>query len=327
MNAKEKNKKIKESLDKLDETFGAGSVIRLGDNKKVGDIEFISTGSLKLDAAVGGGVPRGRITEIIGMESTFKSSLCFQTMAECQKGGGLVAIIDFEHAYSKEQAESLGVNNDEIYFSQPRTAEEGLSVLEELIKSGAFDLICVDSIAAMLPASEDEGTMSAQSMGVVAKLMSKALRKLAGPISFSNTAVIFVNQYRQVIGTYFPTTTGSGGLALKFYASVRLETSRANIKEGDEVIGNILKVKVLKNKVGVPFRRVELRYLFDKGFDKLTELIEVGIDTGIILRGGSWISYRDIKLQGLEKFGQLLNDNAELKSEIEGKIKEKLNAA
>lgn len=324
MNAKEKNKKIKESLDKLDETFGVGSVIRLGDNKKVGDIEFISTGSLKLDAAVGGGIPRGRITEILGMESTFKSSLCMQTMAECQKNGGLVAIVDFEHAYSKEQAANLGVNNDEIYFSQPRTAEEGLSVLEELIKSGAFDLICVDSIAAMLPASEDEGTMSAQSMGVVAKIMSKACRKLIGPIASSNTAVIFVNQYRQVIGSYVPTSVGSGGLALKFYASVRLETSRANIKEGDEIIGNILKVKVLKNKVGVPFRRVELRYLFDKGFDKLTELIEVGIDANIINRQGAWISYETIKTQGIEKFKQLVVDNDELRIEIENKVKAKL---
>lgn len=325
MEKKEKLKKIKESLEKLDKSYGSGSVIRLGDNQKVGDVEFISTGSLKLDAAIGGGIPRGRITEIVGMESTFKSSLCMQTIAECQKSGGIAAVIDFEHAYSKEQAESLGVNNDDVYFSQPDTAEQGLTILQELITSGAFDLICVDSIAAMLPATEKEEGIDKQSMGVLAKLMSKVCRKLVAPISTSNTAVIYVNQYRQMLGTYVPTNTAPGGLAIRFYASVRLETSRSNIKEGDEIVGNILKVKVLKNKVGAPFRKAELRYMFTTGFDKLTELIEVGIDVGVINQGGAWINYGDIKTQGIEKFKKLLADNDGLKVEIEKKIKEKLS--
>lgn len=324
MDKKEKTKRIKESIERMDKLFGESSVIKLGDNQKMGNVDFISTGSLKLDAAIGGGIPRGRITEILGMESTFKSSLCMQTIAECQKAGGIAAVIDFEHAYSKEQAESLGVNNDEIYFAQPRTAEEGLSILQELVSSEAFDLVCVDSIAAMLPATEKEDSLEKQSMGVLAKLMSKVCRKLVGPISTSNTAVIYVNQYRQVLGSYVPMNTSPGGLAIRFYASVRLETSRSNIKEGDEIVGNILKVKVLKNKVGAPFRKAELRYLFATGFDKLTELIEVGIDTEIIQRGGAWISYGDVKTQGVEKFKQLLADNEGLKIEIEKKIKENL---
>lgn len=327
MQEEDKVKAIKLALEKIDKNFGKGAVMLLGE-KPDQDIEVISTGSLGLDIALGiYGLPKGRIVEIYGPESSGKTTLATHVMAESQKLGGTVAIIDMEHAFDRDYAAQLGVDIDKLYFSQPGHGEEGLEILDTLLNTRAFDVIVVDSVAALVPKAELDGEMGDSKMGLHARMMSQAMRKINGIVSKSNTLVIFINQLRDKIGVMFgsPETT-TGGNALKFYASVRLDIRRlAQIKDGDEVLGNKIKVKVIKNKVAPPFRIAEFDIIFGEGISKSGELVDMGVNLGVIQKSGSWFSYEGNKLgQGRDAITSLLKDNPEMMTEIETKIYQKL---
>jgi len=328
---KEKQAKLKAlqlTLDKLDKTYGKGSVMKMGD-MPISDIDAISTGSLGLDLALGvGGYPRGRIIEIYGPESSGKTTLAIHAIAEAQKKGGIAAFIDAEHAFDRFYAENLGVDIDNLIISQPDYGEQALEITDNLISSGAIDIIVIDSVAALTPKSEIEGEMGDSKMGLHARLMSQALRKLTGTISKTNCTVIFINQLREKIGVMFgnPEVT-TGGNALKFYASVRLDIRRrTQIKNGDQVIGNMTKVKVVKNKVAPPFQIAEFDIMYGKGISKVGEVLDIGVNYGIIKKSGSWFSYGDTKLgQGRDAVKGLIKDNPELMEELEIKIKEAID--
>ncbi len=324
---KEKTAKLKAlqlTLDKLDKTYGKGSVMKLGD-VVTEEIDAISSGSLGLDLALGvGGYPRGRVIEIYGPESSGKTTLTLHAIAEAQKAGGIAAFIDAEHAFDKFYAENLGVDIDNLIISQPDHGEQALEITENLIRSGAIDIVVIDSVAALTPKSEIEGEMGDSKMGLHARLMSQALRKLTGTISKTNCTVIFINQLREKIGVMFgnPETT-TGGNALKFYASVRLDIRRrTQIKDGDRVIGNSTKVKVVKNKVAPPFQIAEFDIMYGEGISKVGEILDIGVELGIVKKSGSWFSYGETKLgQGRDAVKGLIKDNPELAEELEGKIK------
>ncbi|MGC6532765.1 MAG: recombinase RecA [Flavobacteriales bacterium] len=323
----EKLKALQLTLDRLDKTYGKGTVMKLGD-EAVENVEVIPSGSLTLDLALGiGGFPRGRIVEIYGPESSGKTTLAIHAIAEAQKKGGICAIIDAEHAFDKFYAESLGVDTENLLISQPDHGEQALEIADNLIRSGALDLVVVDSVAALTPRAEIEGEMGDSQVGLQARLMSKALRKLTGTISKTGCCCIFINQLREKIGVMFgnPETT-TGGNALKFYSSVRLDIRRAGqIKNGDQVMGNRTKVKVVKNKVAPPFRRAEFDIMYGQGVSKTGEIIDLGVDHGIIKKSGSWFSYGETKLgQGRDAVKSLLLDNPELMEELEGLIKAEL---
>ncbi len=321
-----KLKALKLTLDKLDKTYGKGTVMKMGD-AAVEDTEVIPTGSLGLDVALGvGGYPKGRVVEIYGPESSGKTTLTLHAIAEAQKKGGIAAFIDAEHAFDRYYAEDLGVDVENLIISQPDNGEQALEITDNLIRSGAIDIIVIDSVAALTPKSEIEGEMGDSKMGLHARLMSQALRKLTGSISKTKCTVIFINQLREKIGVMFgnPETT-TGGNALKFYASVRLDIRRSTqIKNtNSEVLGNKTRVKVVKNKVAPPFKTVEFDIVYGKGISKVGEIIDIGVDFEIIKKSGSWFSYDDTKLgQGREAVKSLLLDNPELMDELEQKIKE-----
>jgi recombination protein RecA len=321
----EKLKALQLTIEKLEKTYGKGAVMKLSD-ERVGDIPAISTGSLGLDIALGiGGIPRGRVIEIYGPESSGKTTLSMHCIAEAQKKGGIAAFIDAEHAFDKSYAEKLGIDIENLLIAQPDNGEQALEIAEHLIRSGAIDIIVIDSVAALVPKSELEGEMGDSKMGLQARLMSQALRKLTGTISKTGCACIFINQLREKIGVMFgnPETT-TGGNALKFYASVRLDIRRiGQIKEGaDNVIGNRTKVKVVKNKVAPPFKVVEFDIMYGEGISKVGEIIDIGVELNVIKKAGSWFSYMDNKLgQGRDTVKELLLDNPELMEEIENKVK------
>ncbi|MBW2937194.1 recombinase RecA [Aureisphaera sp. CAU 1614] len=325
-----KLKALKLTLDKLDKTYGKGTVMKLGDSA-VQKVDVISTGSLGLDVALGvGGYPRGRVIEIYGPESSGKTTLTLHAMAEAQKKGGLAAFIDAEHAFDRNYAEKLGVDIENLIISQPDNGEQALEIADNLIRSGAIDIIVIDSVAALTPKSEIEGEMGDSKMGLHARLMSQALRKLTGSISKTNCTVIFINQLREKIGVMFgnPETT-TGGNALKFYASVRLDIRRSTqIKNSDSTsVGNKTRVKVVKNKVAPPFKTAEFDIMYGEGISKVGEIIDLGVDFEIIKKSGSWFSYDDTKLgQGRDAVKALLLDNPELMEELEQKIKEAIAA-
>jgi len=327
---KEKEAKLKAlqiTLDKLDKTYGKGTVMKMGEVAHI-DVESISSGSLGLDLALGvGGYPRGRVIEIYGPESSGKTTLTIHAIAEAQKAGGIAAFIDAEHAFDRFYAENLGVDIDNLIISQPDHGEQALEITENLIRSGAIDIIVIDSVAALTPKSEIEGEMGDSKMGLHARLMSQALRKLTGTISKTNCTVIFINQLREKIGVMFgnPETT-TGGNALKFYASVRLDIRRrTQIKDGDQVIGNSTKVKVVKNKVAPPFQLAEFDIMYGEGISKVGEIIDIGVNYGIIKKSGSWFSYGDTKLgQGRDAVKSLIKDNPELAEKLEAEIKESI---
>jgi recombination protein RecA len=322
---KEKLKALQLTMDKMEKTFGKGAIMRMGDDA-IEQVDVIPSGSIGLDLALGvGGYAKGRIIEIYGPESSGKTTLAIHAIAEVQKKGGIAAIVDAEHAFDRFYAESLGVDTENLLISQPDNGEQALEIADNLIRSGAIDLLVVDSVAALTPRAEIEGEMGDSAVGMQARLMSKALRKLTGTISKTGCCCIFINQLREKIGVMFgnPETT-TGGNALKFYASVRLDIRRSNqIKEGENVMGNRTKVKVVKNKLAPPFRKAEFDIMFGKGISKTGEIIDMGVETGIIKKSGSWFSYEDNKLgQGRDMVRQLLEDNAELCEELEKKIKE-----
>ena len=323
----EKLKALQLTIDKLEKTYGKGTVMKLSDNK-VQDIPAISTGSLGLDMALGiGGIPRGRVTEIYGPESSGKTTLTLHCIAEAQKAGGLAAFIDAEHAFDKAYAEKLGIDTENLLISQPDNGEQALEIAEHLIRSGAIDIIVIDSVAALVPKGELEGDMGDSKMGLQARLMSQALRKLTGAINKTGCACVFINQLRDKIGVMFgsPETT-TGGNALKFYASVRLDIRRiGQIKESaDNILGNRTKVKVVKNKVAPPFKVVEFDIMYGLGISKVGEIIDLGVEFEIIKKAGSWFSYEGNKLgQGRDAVKTLLLDNPELMEELEKKIKER----
>jgi len=322
-----KLKALKLTMDKLDKTYGKGAVMRMGDDA-VEEVEVIPSGSLGLDVAMGiGGFPRGRVIEIYGPESSGKTTLTLHAIAEAQKAGGIAAFIDAEHAFDRFYAEKLGVQTEDLIISQPDNGEQALEIVDNLIRSGAIDLIVIDSVAALTPKAEIEGDMGDSKVGLHARLMSQALRKLTGTISKTNCTVIFINQLREKIGVMFgnPETT-TGGNALKFYASVRLDIRRSTqIKDGEHVIGNRTKVKVVKNKVAPPFRVAEFDILYGEGISKLGEIIDLGTQYEVIQKSGSWFSYDGTKLgQGREGVKAILKDNPELAEEIEQKIIAKL---
>ncbi|HIO59517.1 MAG TPA: recombinase RecA [Flavobacteriales bacterium] len=326
----QKLKALQLTLDRLDKTYGKGIVMKLGD-EPVEAVETIPSGSLTLDIALGiNGYPKGRVVEIYGPESSGKTTLTLHAIAECQKQGGICAFIDAEHAFDKYYAESLGIDTDNLLISQPDNGEQALEIADNLIRSGAIDLLVVDSVAALTPRAEIEGEMGDTSVGLQARLMSKALRKLTGTISKTGCCCIFINQLREKIGVMFgnPETT-TGGHALKFYSSVRIDIRRSTqIKDGDTVLGNRTRVKVVKNKVAPPFRRAEFDILYGLGISKAGEIIDLGVEVGLIKKSGSWFSYGDSKLgQGRDAVRNLLNDNPELFEELETKIKESLTAA
>lgn len=325
----EKLKALQLTIDKLEKTYGKGAVMKLSD-EKVLDIPAISTGSLGLDIALGiGGIPRGRVVEIYGPESSGKTTLSMHCIAEAQKAGGLAAFIDAEHAFDKIYAEKLGIDTENLLISQPDNGEQALEIAEHLIRSGAIDIIVIDSVAALVPKAELEGEMGDSKMGLQARLMSQALRKLTGAINKTGCACIFINQLREKIGVMFgnPETT-TGGNALKFYASVRLDIRRiGQIKENaDSILGNRTRVKVVKNKVAPPFKVVEFDIMYGAGISKVGEIIDLGVELNVIKKAGSWFSYMDNKLgQGRDSVKQLLLDNPELMEEVEGKIKQIIN--
>ena len=328
---KEKVAKLKAlqlTLDKLDKTYGKGTIMKLGDVVHQ-DIDAISSGSLGLDIALGvGGYPRGRVIEIYGPESSGKTTLAIHAIAETQKAGGIAAFIDAEHAFDRFYAENLKVDIDNLIISQPDYGEQALEIADNLISSGAIDIVVIDSVAALTPKSEIEGEMGDSKMGLHARLMSQALRKLTATISKTNSTVIFINQLREKIGVMFgnPETT-TGGNALKFYASVRLDIRRrTQIKDGDSVLGNRTKVKVVKNKVAPPFKTTEFDIMYGEGISKVGEILDLGVEYDIIKKSGSWFSYDETKLgQGRDAVKTLINDNPELAEEIETKIKEVIN--
>lgn len=320
----DKLKALQLTLDKLEKSYGKGTIMKLGDSA-IEPIDFISTGSISLDIALGiGGVPKGRVIEIYGPESSGKTTLATHIIAEAQKQGGIAAFIDAEHAFDQFYAKKLGVDTDNLLISQPDNGEQALEIADNLIRSGAIDVIVIDSVAALVPKSEIEGEMGDSKMGLHARLMSQALRKLTGTISKTGCCCIFINQLRDKIGVMFgnPETT-TGGNALKFYASVRLDIRRiSQIKDSDEVSGNRVKVKIVKNKVAPPFRIAEFDVMFGEGISKNGEIVDLGVDFGIIKKAGSWYSYGDTKLgQGRDAVKQLLSDNPELAEELEIKIK------
>ena len=323
-----RKKALAAALGQIEKQFGKGSVMRLGDSPTARDIESISTGSIGLDVALGiGGVPKGRVVEIYGPESSGKTTLTLQIVAESQKTGGTAAFVDAEHALDPTYAEKLGVNVDELLVSQPDTGEQALEITDMLVRSGAVDVIVVDSVAALTPKAEIEGEMGDSHMGLQARLMSQALRKLTANIKRSNTLVIFINQIRMKIGVMFgsPETT-TGGNALKFYSSVRLDIRRIGaIKKGDEVIGNQTRVKVVKNKVSPPFKMAEFEILYGGGISREGEIIDLGVQHGLIEKAGSWYSYGDDRIgQGKENVREFLKSNPETAAEIEAKIRAKL---
>ena len=326
-NNSEKLKALKLTIDKIEKDFGKGSVMMMNE-KAENQQEVISTGSIGLDVALGiGGLPKGRVVEIYGPESSGKTTVATHVIAEAQKKGGMCAIIDAEHAFDSAYAQKLGVDVDNLLISQPDYGEQALEIADRLILSGALDVVVIDSVAALVPKGELEGEMGDSKMGLQARLMSQALRKLTATISKTNTICIFINQLREKIGVMFgnPETT-TGGNALKFYASVRLDIRRmAQIKDGEEAIGNRVKVKVVKNKVAPPFRSAEFDIVFGEGISKTGEIIDMGVELGIVQKSGSWFSYNNDKLgQGRDAVKQLLTDNPELANEIETKIREKI---
>jgi len=328
MASDDKKKALSAALGQIEKQFGKGSVMRMGDNTAPRDIEAISTGSLGLDVALGiGGLPKGRIVEIYGPESSGKTTLTLQVIAECQKKGGTAAFIDAEHALDPLYAEKLGVNVDDLLVSQPDTGEQALEITDMLVRSSAVDVVVIDSVAALTPKAEIEGDMGDSHMGLQARLMSQALRKLTANIKRSNTLVIFINQIRMKIGVMFgnPETT-TGGNALKFYASVRLDIRRIGaIKKGDEVVGNETRVKVVKNKVAPPFKQAEFDILYNEGISREGEIIDVGVSLGLIDKAGAWYSYNGDRIgQGKDNVRTFLKDNAQIAQDIEGQIRSQL---
>lgn len=327
MDKSEKFKALKLTIDKIDKDFGKGSVMMMNEKSNL-EIEVISTGSIGLDVALGiGGLPKGRVIEIYGPESSGKTTLATHVIAEAQKKGGMCAIIDAEHAFDSVYARKLGVDIDNLLISQPDYGEQALEIADRLILSGALDVVVIDSVAALVPKGELEGEMGDSKMGLQARLMSQALRKLTATIHKTNTVCIFINQLREKIGVMFgnPETT-TGGNALKFYASVRLDIRRVSqLKDGDEAIGNHVRVKVVKNKVAPPFRQAEFDIIFGEGISKTGEIIDMGVELGIVQKSGSWFSYNGDKLgQGRDAVKQLMFDNPGLAAEIEGKIRDKV---
>ncbi len=323
-----KKQALKVALAQIDKQFGKGSVMFLGDNEEQGDIEAVSTGSLSLDIALGiGGLPRGRVIEIYGPESSGKTTLTLHVIAEMQKLGGTAAFIDAEHALDSHYARRLGVDTDELLISQPDTGEQALEITDMLVRSGGVDIVVIDSVAALTPKSEIEGEMGASHMGLQARLMSQALRKLTSNIKKTNTMVVFINQLRMKIGVMFgnPETT-TGGNALKFYASVRLDIRRiGSIKKGDEILGNETRVKVLKNKVAPPFKQAEFQILYNEGISRESEIIDLGAKLGFIEKAGAWYSVGTERIgQGKDNARDYLKDNPTMSQDLEGRIKEKL---
>ena len=323
----EKLKALQLAMEKIDKQFGKGAIMKLGDDK-VEDVPVIPSGSVGLNIALGvGGYPRGRIVEIYGPESSGKTTLAIHAMAEVQKQGGIAAIIDAEHAFDRFYAEKLGVNTNDLLIAQPDCGEQALDIADELIRSAAVDLVVIDSVAALTPKAEIEGDMGDNKVGLHARLMSQALRKLTATINKTNTTCIFINQLREKIGVMFgnPETT-TGGNALKFYASVRLDIRKSTaIKDGDEILGNQVRVKVIKNKVAPPFKKAEFDLMFNEGISRVGELIDMGVELAILTKSGSWFSYDGKKLaQGRDAAKNVLRDNPELAEEIENKIMEAL---
>lgn len=321
----EKLKALQLAMDKIEKDHGRGTIMKMGDSK-VEEVAVIPTGSLGLDIALGvGGYPRGRVIEIFGPESSGKTTLAIHAIAEAQKAGGIAAFIDAEHAFDRFYAEKLGVNTDDLLISQPDNGEQALEIADQLIRSSAVDIVVIDSVAALTPKAELEGDMGDSKMGLQARLMSQALRKLTANINKTNTTCIFINQLRDKIGVMFgnPETT-TGGNALKFYASVRLDIRRVSqLKDGDEAIGNQTRVKVVKNKVAPPFRKAEFDIMFGEGISKTGEIIDLGVEYGIIKKSGSWFSYGETKLaQGRDASKNVIKDNPELAAELEAKITE-----
>jgi recombination protein RecA len=324
---KDKLKALEVTLGKIEKDFGRGTIMKLGDHA-IDNIQVISTGSIGLDAALGiGGLPRGRVVEIYGPESSGKTTLAIHAIAEAQKAGGIAAIIDAEHAFDRFYAQNLGVDVENLLISQPDNGEQALEITDHLIRSGAIDIIVIDSVAALTPKAEIEGEMGDSKMGLQARLMSQALRKLTANINKTNTTCIFINQLREKIGVMFgnPETT-TGGNALKFYASIRLDIRRSNqIKEGEDAVGNRVKVKVVKNKLAPPFKKAEFDIMFGQGISRSGEIVDLGTDFNIIKKSGSWFSYGDTKLaQGRDAVKKLMDDNPELAEEIRVKITEQL---
>ncbi len=325
--ASDKLKALQAAMDKIEKNFGKGSIMKLGDDS-IQEIEVISTGSIGLNVALGvGGYPRGRVIEIYGPESSGKTTLAIHAIAEAQKAGGIAAIIDAEHAFDRFYAQKLGVDVNNLLIAQPDNGEQALEIAEQLIASAAVDIVVIDSVAALTPKAEIEGDMGENKVGLQARLMSQALRKLTATISKTKTCCIFINQLREKIGIMFgnPETT-TGGNALKFYASVRMDIRKSTpIKDGDEVLGHLTKVKIVKNKVAPPFRKAEFDIMFGEGISKIGEIIDLGVDYGIIKKSGSWFSYEGTKLaQGRDATKQLIADNPELAEELEAKIMEAL---
>lgn len=323
----EKQKALRATMDKIEKSYGKGAIMKMGDEEVV-EIAVIPSGSIALNVALGvGGYPRGRVVEIYGPESSGKTTLAIHAIAEAQKAGGVAAFIDAEHAFDRFYAEKLGVNIDELLISQPSSGEEALEITEQLIRSSALDIVVIDSVAALTPKAELEGEMGDSKMGLQARLMSQALRKLTGTISKTNTTCMFINQLREKIGVMFgnPETT-TGGNALKFYSSVRLDIRRiGSLKDGDDVLGNQTRVRVVKNKVAPPFRKAEFDIMYGEGISRLGEIVDLGSDLGIIKKSGSWYSYQDTRLgQGREAAKNSIKDNPELGEELEKLIFEAL---
>lgn len=324
---KEKLKALEVTLGKIEKDYGKGTIMKLGDHA-IENIQVISTGSIGLDAALGiGGFPRGRVIEIYGPEASGKTTLAIHAIAEAQKNGGIAAIIDAEHTFDRNYAEKLGVDVENLLISQPDNGEQALEITDNLIRSGALDIVVIDSVAALTPKAEIEGEMGDSKMGLQARLMSQALRKLTANISKTNTSCVFINQLREKIGVMFgnPETT-TGGNALKFYASVRIDIRRTNqLKEGEEIIGNRTRVKIVKNKLAPPFRKADFDILYGEGISQLGEIVDLGTDFNIIKKSGSWFSYGDTKIgQGRDAVKQILKDNPELYEELKAKVQEAL---
>ncbi|MBG0860998.1 MAG: recombinase RecA [Bacteroidales bacterium] len=324
---KEKLKALEITLGKIEKDFGKGTIMKLGDHA-IENIQVISTGSIGLDAALGiGGFPRGRVIEIYGPEASGKTTLAIHAIAEAQKNGGIAAIIDAEHTFDRNYAEKLGVDVENLLISQPDNGEQALEITDNLIRSGALDIVVIDSVAALTPKAEIEGEMGDSKMGLQARLMSQALRKLTANISKTNTSCVFINQLREKIGVMFgnPETT-TGGNALKFYASVRVDIRRTSqLKEGEEIIGNRTRVKIVKNKLAPPFKKADFDILYGEGISQLGEIVDLGTDYNIIKKSGSWFSYNDTKIgQGRDAVKQILKDNPELYEELKAKVQEAL---